>query len=64
MLSWDGYSAAEQKQLSALYVPYLGLGKYRLPLVGISVLSSLAVLMGTDMFLRLRSTLLLKSKTQ
>lgn len=26
MLSWEGYSAEEQKQLSALYVPYLGLG--------------------------------------
>lgn len=27
MLSWEGYSAEEQKQLSALYMPYLGLGK-------------------------------------
>lgn len=29
MLSWEGYSAEEQKQLSALYMPYLGLGKYK-----------------------------------
>lgn len=27
MLSWEGYSTDEQKQLSALYMPYLGLGE-------------------------------------
>lgn len=28
MLSWEGYSRDEQKQLCALYVPYLGLGNH------------------------------------
>lgn len=27
MLSWEGYSSEEQARLSALYVPYLGLGE-------------------------------------
>lgn len=29
MLSWEGYSAEEQKQLCALYLPYLALGGWK-----------------------------------
>lgn len=63
MLSWEDYSTDELKQLSALYIPYLGLGEQHY-VTDVHKLTSLAILMGTDMFIRLKSSLASKSKTQ
>lgn len=72
MLSWEGYSTEEQGRLAGLYIPYLGLGKSlslaqsaRISNYDQLMLASVtAVLMGIDMFLRLRATLVQQKQNE
>ena len=66
MFSWTGYTSEEKTRLAGLYLPYLALGKMSHFLHPAAVANEpfAALVMGLDMFFRLKKIIVSKRKAE